>query len=137
MAIKTKPSGLTVTSFIDAIDDKARRADCRAIMKMMRAATGHRPKMWGTSLVGYGSYDYKYDSGQEGSWPLTAFSPRKQSLVVYIMPGFSAYGSLMAKLGKHKTGKSCLYIKRLADVDPRVLAQLIDKSVRAMRKRYG
>jgi hypothetical protein len=135
--LKTKPTGVSVTAFIKEIADPEQRADCRAIAKMMRAASGKRAKMWGSSIVGYGSYDYKYASGREGTFMECGFSPRAQNISIYIMPGFSKFGSLMKKLGKHKTGKSCLYIKRLGDVDTDVLATLIDESVRAMRKKYG
>ena len=102
----------------------------------MRKATGKRAKMWGPSIVGYGQYHYKYDSGREGDFILTGFSPRKQNLVVYIMPGFSPFASLMKRLGKYKTGKSCLYIRKLDDIDESVLDQLISKSVQLMRERY-
>ncbi len=103
---------------------------------MMRKATGKRAKMWGPSIVGYGKYHYKYASGREGDFILTGFSPRKQNLVVYIMPGFSPFTSLMKKLGKYKTGKSCLYISKLDDIDESVLDQLIKMSVKLMRERY-
>ena len=103
---------------------------------MMRKATGKRAKMWGSSIVGYGTYHYKYESGREGDFMVTGFSPRKQALTVYVMPGFSHFDKLMAKLGKYKTGKSCLYIKRLSDVDEKVLERLIDSSVKHMRKKY-
>lgn len=92
--------------------------------------------MWGTSIVGFGSYDYKYASGREGSWAIVGFSPRSKNLTIYIMPGFSTFGKLMAKLGKHKTAKSCLYIKTLEDVDQSTLKTLIDESVKTMKKRY-
>ncbi|MDJ0916651.1 MAG: DUF1801 domain-containing protein [Woeseiaceae bacterium] len=134
--LKTKPTSQSVTAFMNAIEDKTQRADCRAIAAMMRKATGKRAKMWGSSMVGYGSYHYKYASGQEGDYFLTGFSPRKQATSVYIMAGFSGYDALMKKLGKHKTGKSCLYIKKLSDVDEKVLEQLIRKSVAEMRKKY-
>ena len=104
---------------------------------MMRRATGKRAKMWGSSIVGYGSYHYKYESGREGDWCLVAFSPRKQNLVVYIMPGFESFPTLLKKLGKYKTGKSCLYLNKLADVDQEVLQELIIESVEVMRKRYN
>jgi hypothetical protein len=104
---------------------------------MMREATGKRAKMWGTSIVGFDSYDYVYDTGNSGTWPITGFSPRAQNISIYIMPGFSKYKSLLDKLGKHKTGKSCLYIKRLADVDEETLRKLIRESVREMRRRYS
>ncbi len=102
----------------------------------MRNATGKRAKMWGTSIVGYGTYLYSNSAGKNYEWPITGFSPRKQALTVYIMPGFSQFGALMKNLGKYKTGKSCLYIKRLADVDEDVLQKLIDGSVKRMRKTY-
>ena len=133
---KTKPTGAGVTAFLNSVEDRQKRADCRKVAAMMRRATGKRAKMWGTSIVGFGTYHYKYDSGREGDFMLTGFSPRKQALTVYVMPGFSKYGSLMKKLGKYKTGKSCLYIKRLADVDERVLERLIDESVKDMRGKY-
>lgn len=103
---------------------------------MMHRVTGKRARMWGSSIVGYGTYHYKYDSGREGDFMVTGYSPRKQALTVYIMPGFSKFAPLMQKLGKYKTGKSCLYIKRLSDVDEAVLEKLIDSSVREMRKSY-
>ena len=134
--LKTKPTSMSVSAFMNAIEDKTQRADCKAIAAMMRKATGKRAKMWGSSMVGYGSYHYKYASGQEGDYFLAGFSPRKQATTVYIMPGFSGYETLMKKLGKYKTGKSCLYIKRLADIDEKVLQQLITKSVAEMRKKY-
>lgn len=104
---------------------------------MMRDATGCNAAMWGTAMVGYGSYHYKYASGHEGKWFMTGFSPRKQALTLYIMPGFAEYDKLMAKLGRFKTGKSCLYIKLLDDVDRDVLQELIKRSVTQMRKKYG
>jgi len=133
---KTKVTKLSVTGFINSIDDKQKRADSRKVAAMMRKATGKRAKMWGSSIVGYGTYHYKYESGREGDFMVTGFSPRKQALTVYVMPGFSHFDKLMAKLGKYKTGKSCLYIKRLSDVDEKVLERLIDSSVKHMRKKY-
>lgn len=133
---KTKATKLSVTGFINSIDDKQKRADARKVAAMMRKATGKRAKMWGSSMVGYGTYHYKYESGREGDFMVTGFSPRKQALTVYVMPGFSHFDKLMAKLGKYKTGKSCLYIKRLSDVDEKVLERLIDSSVKHMRKKY-
>lgn len=134
--LKTRKTKLGVTEFLNGITDRQKRADCKAIAKMMRAASGKRAKMWGTSIVGYGSYHYKYASGREGDFFECGFSPRAQSISIYIMPGFKDSGPLLKKLGKHKTGKSCLYIKRLADVDGAVLARLIDRSVKAMRRKY-
>ncbi len=133
---KTKPTKASVAAFINAIEDKARRTDVRKVANMMRQATGKRARMWGPSIVGYGTYHYKYESGREGDFMVTGFSSRKQALTVYIMPGFEKFAALMAKLGKYKTGKSCLYIKRLADVDEKVLERLINESVKYMRKHY-
>jgi len=133
--LKTRPTKQSVTAFLAAIPDAERRADCRKVLAMMKRSTGARPRMWGTSIVGFGAYHYKYASGREGDWPLTGFSPRKQNLTLYIMAGFSRYGTLMRRLGKHKTGSSCLYLKRLADVDPVVLEKLIVESVAHMRRK--
>lgn len=133
---KTKPTRLSVTEFFSNIKDKQMRADARKVSAMMRKATGSRAKMWGSSIVGFGEYHYKYASGREGDFMVAGFSPRKQALTVYIMAGFGKFGALMKKLGKHKTGKSCLYIKRLSDVDEKVLERLINKSVQYMRKNY-
>lgn len=133
---KTTPTGASVKAFIDAVPDPARRRDCRTVMKLMKAATGASPKMWGPSIVGYGTYHYKYASGREGDWPLTGFSPRKQDLTLYIMSGFAGQAALMKKLGRHKTGSSCLYIKRLADIDLEVLERVVRASVDDVRKRY-
>ena len=133
---KTRETKASVTAFLNAVDDPRRRADARKIAAMMRRATGDRARMWGSSLVGYGKYHYKYDSGREGDFMLTGFSPRKQNLAIYIMPGFDDFEALMKKLGKYRTGKSCLYINKLQDVDEKVLEQLIARSVKIMRKRY-
>jgi hypothetical protein len=133
---KTQPSEASVASFLNSIEDKDRRADCKKVAAMMRAATGARAKMWGATMVGYGRYHYKYASGREGEYFLTGFSPRKNDLTLYIMPGFSGFASKMKELGKHRTGKSCLYIKRLADVDEQVLERLIVESVRIMREKH-
>ncbi len=135
--LKTKANKASVTEFLNTIEDKQKRADCRAIAKMMRDATGKRAKMWGAAIVGYDKYDYKYASGRSGTFMITGFSPRAQNISIYIMPGFSKFSSLMKKLGKHKTGKSCLYIKSLDDVDNKILARLIEESVKVMRRRYS
>jgi hypothetical protein len=135
--LKTKKTNASVSAYLNNITDKQKRADCKAIAKMMRDVTGNNAKMWGCSIVGYGSYDYKYASGREGTWPICGFSPRAQNITVYIMSGFSKFKKLMNKLGKYKTGKSCLYIKKLDDVDRKVLRDLIAGSVREMRRRYG
>ncbi len=135
--LKTKKTNASVTAYLNAIGDKQKRADCKAIAKMIRDATGKRARMWGGSIVGYGSYDYKYASGHEGNWPTCSFSPRAQNITIYIMPGFSKFEKQMKKLGKYKTGNSCLYIKKLDDVDRRVLGDLITGSVKEMRRMYG
>ena len=133
---KTKATRASVTAFIHSIEDKQKRADARKVATMMRKATGKRARMWGASIVGYGTYHYKYESGREGDFMITGFSPRRQALTVYILAGFGRFDTLMGKLGKYKTGKSCLYIKRLSDVDEKVLEKLIDASVRYMRENY-
>ena len=132
---KTRPTKLSVTAFIDALPDPTRRADAKALVKLMQGATGEKPKMWGPSIIGFGSYHYRYDSGREGDMPLIGFSPRKAATVLYNMTGFSDSKALLAKLGKHTTGKGCLYIKKLADVDQQVLEAMAVKSVAAMRAR--
>ncbi len=134
--LKTRQNNASVAAFLGAIEDRRQRADARKIAAMMRAATGSRAKMWGTAIVGFGSYHYKYASGREGDWHLVGFSPRKQNISVYIMPGFSRYEHLLEELGEYKTGKSCLYIKRLADVDEKILEELIVDSVKHMREKY-
>jgi hypothetical protein len=133
---KRKATSASVTDFINSIGDTQKRADARKVAAMMRKATGKRAKMWGTSIVGYGTYHYKYASGREGDFLMTGFSPRKQAVTVYVIPGFSHFEPLMNKLGKYKTGKSCLYIKRLSDIDEKILEQLINRSVKHMRKHY-
>ena len=133
---KTRKNSASVSAFLNSIENERRRADAKAVHKMMREVTGKRAKMWGSGIVGYGSYDYTYANGQVHSWALCGFSPRKQNLVVYIMPGFKPYASLMAKLGKYKTGKSCLYLIKLEDVDQMVLRTLVDESIQPMREKY-
>lgn len=133
---KTKPTRLGVTEFMNSIEDPDKRRDARKVSAMMRKATGSRASMWGSNIVGFGEYHYKYDSGREGDFMITGFSPRKQALTLYVIPGFKTFGSLMKKLGKHKTGKSCLYIRRLSDVDESMLEKLIVASVKLMRKKY-
>ncbi len=134
--LKTKRTKASVTAFINGIDDEGRRKDARELVRMMKRATGEKPTMFGTSIVGFGSYHYRYASGREGDWCVTGFSPRKTSLTLYIMPGFAKYTALLKKLGKHKTAKSCLYIKKLEDVDAAVLEKLVSRSVADIRKMY-
>ena len=133
---KTKATKLSVAAFIDAVADETRRADAKALVKLMQRATGEKPKMWGPAIVGFGSYHYVYETGREGDMPLAGFSPRKAATVLYGMRGSSDSDALLAKLGKHTTGKGCLYIKKLADVDQKVLEELAVKSVAAMRARH-
>src|SRR4249920_2104602 len=121
---KTKPTKLSVSAFIDAITDEGRRADAKALVKLMQKAAGEKPKMWGPSIIGFGSHHYVYDSGREGDMPLIGFSPRKAATVLYNMAAYKDSETLRAKLGKHTTGKGCLYIKKLADVDQKTLQTL-------------
>lgn len=132
--MKTTPNQKSVTKFLNSIENVRRSKDGFEVLKMFEEVTGMEPQMWGDSIVGFGSYHYTYASGREGDWMLTGFSPRKQNLTLYIMDGFDEYDKLLAKLGKHKLGKSCLYINKLEDVDPKVLKQLIKKSVEHMQK---
>jgi hypothetical protein len=134
---KTKKNDASVENFLNSVANQTRREDSLSLLGLMRDVTGEEAKMWGSSIVGFGSYHYVYQSGREGDWMLTGFSPRKQNLAIYIMAGFSDYGPLLEKLGKHKTGKSCLYVNKLADVDINVLRELVRRGVRSMRKKYG
>ena len=134
--LKTKQTKASVAEFLGNIDDPGKRADAKKVAAIMRKATGSRAKMWGTSIVGFGSYHYKYESGGEGDWMLIGFSPRKQNLALYIMTGFSQIAPLMEKLGNHKTGKSCLYVKQLADIDLKVLESIVSRSIKSMRSKY-
>ncbi len=135
--LKTKKNIASVTKFLNSVTNEKKRADSFTVLGLMQEVTGEEPVMWGTSIVGFGSYHYKYASGREGDWALTGFSPRKQNLTLYIMPGFDKYDALMKKLGKYKTGKSCLYINKLEDIDIKILKRLIKLSVEHMVKKYG
>jgi hypothetical protein len=135
--LKTRPTESNVRAFLDSIPDAARREDCYALYALMRNTTGVEGCMWGDSIVGFGKYHYVYESGREGDWFLTGFSPRKQNLTLYVMSGFETYQELLMTLGKCKTGSSCLYIKRLSDIDQATLAKMIDDSVRYVKKKYG
>jgi hypothetical protein len=134
---RTKPTTVKVSDYLDSIPSEERRADCRKIAKMMQAATGERPKMWGLSIVGFGRYHYVYDSGHQGDCAIVSFASRKNDITLYLMPGWQRPAALMDDLGKHKAGQGCVYIKRLADVDERALAKLIALSVRETKKIYG
>ncbi len=129
---KTKLTEESVSSFLKKVPDKSRREDCLKVLEIMKDVTGEEPKMWGSSIVGFGRYHFKYESGREGESMITGFSPRKSDLTLYIMPGFEPVSDLMTRLGKHKTGKSCLYIEKLADVDLGVLRKIVEKSVKGM-----
>ena len=131
---KTRPTNVSVATFIDALTDENRRADAKLLVRLMESATGEKPRMWGPSIVGFGSYHYTYESGREGDMPLVGFSPRKAATVIYGI-GLGDSEALLAKLGQHTTGKGCLYIKKVADVDQKVLEQLLLKSVAANRAR--
>lgn len=134
--MKTVPTDASVDAFIDAVEDEERRQDCRTVAAMMAEVTAAPARMWGPSIVGFGSYHYRYQSGREGDFMEIGFSPRKRALTIYVMAGFSDYEALLAKLGRHSTGKSCLYLKRLADVDMAVLRELVESSVRFIRQKY-
>ena len=127
--VKTRKTDASVIEFLESVPNERRRQDGFAVLELMREVTGEEPVMWGSSIVGFGSYCYKYASGRQGEWPLVAFSPRKQSLTLYIMDGFDGYDSLLDGLGKHRTGKACLYINKLEDVDEGPLRELVTQSV--------
>ena len=132
--LKTKRNAVSVQAFLGGIADATRQRDCRTLVAMMKQATGAKPEMWGTSIVGFGLRRYVYASGRGGDWFIVGFSPRKQDLTLYLMGGLAGHEALLKKLGKHRTGKACLYIKRLADVDTDVLRDLIGKSVERVRR---
>ena len=135
--LKTRPTKASVTGFINSISDQQRRNDCKAVAKMMREITGAKPEMWGPSIVGFGRFKYPYESGRELEWPSLSFSPRKGPLTLYLMPGFRDYfPELMKKLGKYKTGKCCLYINKLGDINQSALKQLMKHSNAATKKRW-
>jgi hypothetical protein len=130
---KTKMTNESVADFLNRIPETERREDCFAVAKIMEEITGDKPKMWGPSIVGFGTYHYKYASGREGDWPVTGFSPRKKDLTLYIMMGFQKHEELMKKLGKHSAAKSCLYIKRLSDIHVPTLKKLIKTSIKELK----
>lgn len=132
--LKTKRNKGDVEAYLKSVENEKKRQDSLTIMELMKEVTGEEPEMWGESIVGYGTYHYKYVSGREGDWFLTGFAPRKQNLTLYIMAGFEQYDALLEKLGKYKTGKSCLYINKLEDVDQDVLRELVLQSVKHMKQ---
>jgi hypothetical protein len=134
--LKTQVNDADVKKFLDSIEDEQKREDSYRVMKMMQEITGCEPKMWGRSIVGFDTYHYEYSSGQSGDWMVTGFSPRKANLTLYVMNGFVDMDDKLSRLGKHKIGKSCLYIKRLSDVDENILREMIKDSVAYMKKTY-
>ncbi|WP_421763063.1 DUF1801 domain-containing protein [Ekhidna sp.] len=135
--LKTKPNNLSVEAFIDSIEPEWKRDDARELLKLITKISGEKPVMWGDSIVGFGNYHYKYDSGREGDWFLAGFSPRKTSMTIYVMGGFEGQEALLGKLGKHKKSVGCLYIKKLADIDLGILEKMTEKSIEMLKKRYA
>ncbi|PVA06184.1 DUF1801 domain-containing protein [Thalassorhabdomicrobium marinisediminis] len=133
---KTKPTDVDVQAFLQAVEHPVRRADALTLDAMFRRVTGWQPRMWGPTMIGYGSYHYIYDSGREGDCLATGFSPRKANLTLYIMPGYQNFGGLLDRLGKHKTGKACLYINKLADVDLQVLEEIVRAGLEDLGTRW-
>jgi len=133
---KTQVTEASVTDFLESVADEKKKADSYKVLEMMKRLSGEEPKMWGPSLIGFGTYHYKYESGREGDFFRVGFSPRKQALTVYVMPGFERFPQLMDQLGKYKTGKSCLYIKKLEDVEAPILEKLLVKSLEYMKEKY-
>lgn len=135
--LKTQPNDASVIDFLDTIEDEQKRDDSYEIMNMMQEVTGDEPKMWGTAIIGYGTYHYKYASGREGDWMKIGFSPRKQQISIYLMAGVEQHPELLEKVGKYKNGKSCFYIKKLDDVDRDILRQLMVASLKRIEEIYG
>ena len=133
--LKTKPTSADVEKFINSVENKKRKEDALEILDIMKIITKEEPKIWGPSIIGFGSYHYKYESGREGDWFVVGFSPRKANLALYIMSGFNEYDELLPKLGKYKTGVSCLYINKLIDVDLTILKKLISLSVKKIKSK--
>ena len=135
--LKTQLTTASVDAFLKRIADDDRRNDCQTVVRIMKKAAKSEPRMWGSSIVGFGSYHYKYQSGREADWFVVGFAPRKQDLTLYIMAGYDRFPAILARLGKYKTGKSCLYIRRLADVDQGVLEELVSASVKYMKQAHS
>ena len=133
---KTQVTDVDPEAFIASVEHPTRRADATTLLELMRRVTGCEPKMWGPSIIGFGRYHYRYDSGREGEFMLTGFSPRKANLAIYVMPGYDELGDRLAQLGKHRLGKSCLYINKLADVDLDALERIVADGVATMRREY-
>ncbi len=134
--MKTAPTGADVAAFLESIEHPVRQADGLRLLDLFRDWTGWAPRMWGPSIIGYGRYEYRYESGREGEFMVTGFSPRKANLVIYIMPGYRDMGEKLARLGKHKIGKSCLYINKLADIDEAVLQEMVADGLAYMKENY-
>ncbi len=134
---KTTETKSSVTAFINAVPDEQKRKDSLRIIKMMKQASGKEPKMWGPSIIGFDSYHYKYESGREGDMPIVAFSPRKPAIVFYLTGGFESREKLLNQLGKYKTGKGCIYVKKLEDVNEKILKEMIGQSLNYTRKNYS
>jgi hypothetical protein len=135
--LKTLPTDASAEDFLNTVEDETQRKDSFKLLELFKRVTGKEPVMWGTAIVGFGKYHYKSErSSQEGDWPLAGFSPRKQNLTLYVMPGFNKLEDLLEKLGKHKTSKACLYIKRLSEVDMSVLEQIVARSYEEAKKQY-
>jgi hypothetical protein len=134
--VKTQKTAASVKDFLNSVPDEGKRRDSFALVKLMREVTGSPPAMWGPSIIGFGSYHFKYESGREGDWMLVGFSPRKQNLTLYIMSGFDGYAELLGKLGKYKMGKACLYVNRLGDLHLPTLKELLRRSVAHLANRY-
>jgi hypothetical protein len=135
--VKTKPTERSVDSFILAVEDDKVRADCYAIINLMEKVTGEKPKMWGPAIIGFGKYAYKYESGHSGEICMTGFSPRKANITLYVLANFPGQAELLQKLGKHKSGKGCLYIKKLDDVNINVLESLMKESIKFLKEKYS
>ncbi len=132
--LKTKPTDASVEEFLNNVENPRRKQDGKALLEIMKRITKELPKMWGSSIIGFGSYKYRYASGREGTWPKVGFSPRKRNLSIYILPNLEAYSELLTQLGKHKTGKSCIYINKLEDINQDVLEKIILKSIQSIPK---
>jgi hypothetical protein len=134
---KTIQTDASVTAFLERVADPARRADCVALNRLLSQVSGAPARMWGSGIVGFGQYRHRYSNGSEGDWPVCGYSPRKQDLVVYVMAGFERFPEIMRRLGRYKTGKSCLYLRSLADIDAEVLRELVAASNEQLRRMYG
>ena len=135
--LKTKPNDQSVEDFIDSVEPEWKRDDAREVLQLLKKITGEEPVMWGDSIVGFGNYHYKYKTGREGDWFLAGFSPRKTSMTIYMMGGFDGQEELLEKLGKHKKSVGCLYVKKMADIDTKVLEQMTKLSIATLKKRYA